>query len=177
MTEDAVEDAVMPLAAPEEGAAQYPFPGKARLLQGPLLATVRDLGSGFDPVRIVLYDEVAIELGNQASTRSDVSGVRTDDLLLFVHRYGRASVGIASARIKRLRPHLHIETQRAYNSYFTLSELAAMRKFYSSPQGRSIARKQTMLLGALAGIGEPYAQSIYSLDQNPPSVNPPPATP
>ena len=52
----------MPLAAPEEGAAQHPFPGKACFLQGPLLANVRDLGSRLDPVRLGVREQVAREL-------------------------------------------------------------------------------------------------------------------
>src|ERR1700685_2306984 len=62
MTQDAVEHAVMPLAIPEERAAQHAFPGKACLFQGPLLADVRDLGSGFDPVRLGVSEQVADEL-------------------------------------------------------------------------------------------------------------------
>src|ERR1700733_7853316 len=52
----------MPLALAEQRAAQHAFPGKAGLLQGTLLADVRDLGPGFDPVRCGVGEQVAREL-------------------------------------------------------------------------------------------------------------------
>jgi hypothetical protein len=89
-------------------------------------------------------------------------------LSAFLDHYGANANKILMRRISENRPALHVETEQLYERTFTPEELSARRKFYSTRIGKSIAFKQSTILGGLAGVGRPYAARVYAIDSTTP---------